>query len=1011
MPRNRTSVFHFFLSVIVLSLLSLYGAKSSAQSAETGKITAKIIDEKTGEPLLRASVKILETNHGALSKENGVATIILVPPSDNYTVVAKYAGYQSSTAKNVEVKSGQTTQLTFKLSTKAQDTITVTTNRLVDVSKTESGSKFNSKELQSIANVQNISQVAALTTGVIADGSNGGVSIHGSRGNQNSVKLNGMETTNPVSGNESIAQLTISKFAVAEVSVATSGLGANQGNTNGGVISTTTNKGTEDFTMRMGYRTDVPALFGTSSNGYKQMGAVDHTYELAIGGPIASGVKYFLTAKGQTQQYHGADINPYTNQSSGLNVIDPSGNNLGQLPYSQYYLRGITGNLSFDLFGLQFSGDVALNSINRQFTSWGVTYGDPAEIPARNQIDNIYTLTTKVPVGTGILTLIGGYEYSSDQIGKYDFAQGGGLFSMYKIYQANDNFTYDDNTHTITPGGDGIVDIYTPVSKIIASPSSPGSIYTLSGAGINPFTGRIEGPGIAASTNNPYGLYNSFLAAGNVQGFSNQFIDHIQLQSQYNDQFGSHGIDAGVEAHLYNIQNYDNQLPWDANPFRDSFTIKPLIADVYIQDKMEFSDIVFQPGIRFDLYNPNNNHVLLDPYNPIVNGKANFTTAPVQTLLSPRLAINYAVTEKTYFSFNYGLYFNKPPFLYAITNTGGDLSAALARGNQIFGNGALKGETDEVIDIGFETGLTDVIKTSVHGIFKKMNNITGLARITSPNLPVGYQLYTDNEYGSYKGLEIVLKKQMSDNYSITLNYTYSTAVGTSSTAEANYAALINQPSNGPNSVLPLQPYPLDFDRTHVAQLLLNLVYRKGEGPKISGIPILENFNFATKTIFYTGTPYTATDIKGVQIGEHNGNREPSYFQTDATITRNIALSDLFGSGIGSSWLEIQLEWYNLFNSTQALSVYPATGQGDDDGSVATYGGTYDYINDPTNASGNEIDALGMLKYNPKWDLNKDGRVSIAEQTAGFLQQRKDSFARRTNYQVPRRIFLNFALHF
>jgi hypothetical protein len=53
----------------------------------------------------------------------------------------------------------------------------------------------------------------------------------------------------------------------------------------------------------------------------------------------------------------------------------------------------------------------------------------------------------------------------------------------------------------------------------------------------------------------------------------------------------------------------------------------------------------------------------------------------------------------------------------------------------------------------------------------------------------------------------------------------------------------------------------------------------------------------------------------------------------------------------------------------------------------------------------------MLKYNPRWDLNKDGRVSVDEQTKAFLQERTDNFARRTNYQIPRRFYLNFAIHF
>ena len=119
------------------------------------------------------------------------------------------------------------------------------------------------------------------------------------------------------------------------------------------------------------------------------------------------------------------------------------------------------------------SADAALSSVNRQFTRWsGIIYGDQAEIPANNSIDNLYTLTANTGIGsTGILKVTAGYEAQSDRIGKYDVSQGGGLFSMYKIYNAGDNFSYDDNTHTVTAVPDGIVDIYTPVSNQIADPS------------------------------------------------------------------------------------------------------------------------------------------------------------------------------------------------------------------------------------------------------------------------------------------------------------------------------------------------------------------------------------------------------------------------------------------------------------------------------------------------------------------------------------------------------------
>lgn len=1012
MPRIKTSVHSLMFSFIVLLVASLLSASAFAQA---GKISAKITDTK-GEPLLKASIQIIETKQGALSKDNGVATIINVAPSENYTVIAKYAGFEPFTIKGVKVVSDQTTKLDIKLSSKHQDTIVVAAEKIVDITKIGITNKVSSTEIQTIANTQNIRDVVAITPGLIADGSNGGYSIHGGRGTQNSERLNGIETSNIVSGGESISQTAISKFAISEVSVSTGGLDASKGNTTGGAISSTTRSGASNFEFMARYRQDLPSLNGTSGNGYKQMGVNDKTYELAFGGPITEDVKYFVTAKGNSQQFYNAGPNPYTGQGAGLAVLDPAGNNLGNLPNNNYYARGATAQLTFDLLGLHLSADAALSSTNQQFTSWGVTYGDPAEIPAENKIDNIYSINANTGIGsTGILKVTAGYEASSDNVGKYDASQGGGLFSMYKIYNAQDNFTYDDNTHTVTPGPDGIVDIYTPVSKQIADPHNPSNILNLSGAGINPFTGHIEGGGITLSTNNPYGLTNTFFAAGNVQGFSTQTIKQISLDAHYNDQFGSHGVDVGIEAHVYNINNYANGLPWDANPFRDSFDVKPVIAGAYIQDKMEFSDITFQPGLRLDVYNPNNDHVLVDPYNPlhVVNGVTvgNFTSAPVQALLSPRLGITYAVTDKTTFSFNFGTYFKNPIFSEVLTATGGDFNAVLARGNNIIGNGGLKGETDEEINVGFQTGLTDVLRLSVNGIYKKMSNISGLARITSPGLALGYYLYTDNEYGNYKGIEMTLEKKMSDNFSAKFNYTYSTTAGTSSTATSNYSALINQSSDAEVAVLPLTPYPLDFDRTHVAQLLMTVLFGRNEGPKIAGIPFLEFFNFSTKTIFETGTPYTAFNVRGQQTGEHNGSRQPSYFETEATITRNIPLSDVFGSGIGTSSFDIQLEIYNLFNTNNPITVYNTSGQADDDGINAVYTGTVDFINDPTNAAGNQLDALGMLLYNPRWDLNKDGRVSIDEQAQAFQRQRADRFARRTNYQIPRRFYLNFALHF
>src|SRR5437870_4478081 len=88
-PRQQT---HRRTIRTLAALITLFLGVGTA-SAQTGKITAKLVDAKTGEPLLHASIQIMETKQGAYSKENGVATIINVPPNERYTIVAKYVGY------------------------------------------------------------------------------------------------------------------------------------------------------------------------------------------------------------------------------------------------------------------------------------------------------------------------------------------------------------------------------------------------------------------------------------------------------------------------------------------------------------------------------------------------------------------------------------------------------------------------------------------------------------------------------------------------------------------------------------------------------------------------------------------------------------------------------------------------------------------------------------------------------------------------------------------------------
>lgn len=976
--------------------------------AQNGKIRAKVVDARSGEPLVHASVQITETRQGAYTKDDGIATIINVAPSENYTVVAKNINYKSSTQTKVKVQSDVTVDLVFRLS-QTTDTITVIAEtKMVEKTKTDLSTKYSTTTLQSLPGRQRIDEVIKLTPGIVQDNSNGGISIHGSRGTSNAIMLNGTDITDPLTGRATTLQNSLSRLAVSEVNVTTAGGDASKGGFTGGSINTQTRQGGANFEGTAHYRMEVPSLFGTSGNGYKQTAQGDKIYEFALGGPlVGEDLKFNVTAKANTFDFYNTFSDP-SFSNNGLGVIDPLGNNLGQLPYTDRIRRAATAKLTFNVSGFATSADYDYGFESDELNNFTRVMLDPYYIPGVNDFQNVYSLNTRGQIGEGVLEFTASYFTDDYRNGKYDHSSKMGIFSPLKFYSVDDNFTYNDEDHTIVPGADGVIDSYTPVSRQISDPRNPTQPYSSQIPATNPFTGHIEGPAIYYSSNNPYGLLGFYPVSGNVGGFLIQNTKQIQLNGTYNIQMGAHLVNVGFDTKLYNVYKYANDLPWDASPFRDSFQVHPYVAAAYVTDKMEYSDITFAPGVRVDMYHPDAK-VINNLYDPLTGGTA---PASNQIQVSPRLGITYAVTEQTTFNFNYGWYFKQPALGTVLTNTaGGDLAAVLRRGNQILGNGGLDAERSKEIDVGFNTQLSDVFAMSVQGVYKDFRNEAGLQRITSPLLPVGYTIYSSDQYGSSRNIELVLEKRMRDNYSARFNYTYSVSKGTSSSATENYSALINQDPNSEQVVLPLQPFNLSYDKPHVAQFLFTLAYNKDEGPTIFGTKLLQYVTLATTTEYYSGTPYTRTDLKGRQVGEFNGDREPSFFQTDATLQRTIPFEDLFGESMKDVTLDLQLEVTNLFNQTEALFVYPTTGQGDNDGTNRKYPATQEYYNDPTNARGGSLDAFGHLIYNPRIDLNGDGRISLDEQQSAYDRFIKDSYARRTNYQVPRKVFLNFTLRF
>ena len=100
------------ISAVILLVATLSATQLFAQN--TGKIIGKVIDQKTSETLIGATVSIQGTTKGAATDVEGHYALSGIAPG-KYTIVIRYIGYQSKSISDIEVKANATTPLDVTL--------------------------------------------------------------------------------------------------------------------------------------------------------------------------------------------------------------------------------------------------------------------------------------------------------------------------------------------------------------------------------------------------------------------------------------------------------------------------------------------------------------------------------------------------------------------------------------------------------------------------------------------------------------------------------------------------------------------------------------------------------------------------------------------------------------------------------------------------------------------------------------------------------------------------------
>ena len=328
--------------------LSLLSVSAFAQSNVTGSIFGQVpADAGT-------SVVVRNVDTGferSAQLDNGGRYRLGSLPTGEYTVKLMKGDQTVSTRENVVVSIAGGSEVSFGgaggSAATALDRITVTASgaAALDVSSIDTRTVFYAKDLAKLPLPRDVASVALLAPSVVNNTSYAGApSFGGSASSENAYYINGYAVTNPLTN---IGFTTLPFEGIDQLQVLTGGYGAEFGRSTGGVINTTTKRGTNNwqggvaaFWTPESLRSD-PVDQPYPDTGFYGQGNADPTkrtdgtlyayrkenkswnltYGAYVGGPIIED-KLFFYASGEITKRQGASVG-----SASTSRFSPTGYN------------------------------------------------------------------------------------------------------------------------------------------------------------------------------------------------------------------------------------------------------------------------------------------------------------------------------------------------------------------------------------------------------------------------------------------------------------------------------------------------------------------------------------------------------------------------------------------------------------------------------------------------------------------------------------------------------------
>jgi len=421
--------------------------------------------------------------------------------------------------------------------------------------------------------------------------------------------------------------------------------------------------------------------------------------------------------------------------------------------------------------------------------------------------------------------------------------------------------------------------------------------------------------------NNTAFLLYGYLQSGESNEWVKEWVDKYSAKGNFKKAIGrAHEIKTGFEVRYEKVGVNDiqglqqrNEDSLSDTPYpgrgvvRDFYERTPTILVLYLRDKIEYGSLVASLGLRADMFFQSS----LRGSNTVQDFLGT-TVDKVHDKISPRVSINYPISERAMIRFNYGHFYELAPYTRMYRNAnpyeGGSVPYV--------GNPNLDYTKTVNYTFGVNYAFTDEYSLKISGYYKDYFDIINSSAFTEGGITL-FSYYDNTDYARVRGFELELNREAARFINGTLSYEYAFAYGKSSSDAENYQLLVAQ------QAISIDENPLAWDIRHRVSMWLQFYFTENDHPKLFGLSIPNNWDMSIYWRFQTGYPYTPDrSFPGMEldVGERpqtNSMRLPSTAQTDIKLNKRFRLSGMEYS--------FQLWINNLFDNHNVLSVYSTTG--------------------------------------------------------------------------------------